>query len=147
MDIRDALEDHEGRRNKPYLCSAGKQTIGIGHNIDAKGLPRDIEDYLRKTGEITDEMIDRLLVLDIEDAQRDAVRLWPNIQTFSDSRQVALVDFVFNVGYKVAQTFRNTNLAINQRRWKDAAAGILNSKYAKQVGRRAKDIASWLLEE
>ena len=147
MDIRESLEIHEGRRSRVYKCTAGKNTIGIGHNIDAKGLPHDIALYLHKTGMITDEMIDRLFVLDVEDAQRDAVRLWPNIQTFSNSQQVALIDFVFNLGYKTAQTFRNTNLAINQRRWKDAAAGILNSKYAKQVGQRAHDIADMLLEE
>lgn len=147
MDIRDALEDHEGRRAKVYKCTAGKRTIGVGHNIDAKGLPKDIEKYLKETGMITEEMIDRLLVMDIEDAQRDAIRLWPNIMTFSNSQQVALIDFVFNVGYGTAQTFKNTNLAINQRRWADAAKGILGSKYAKQVGRRAKDIARWLQEE
>jgi len=147
MDIGVVLEDHEGRRKKPYFCSAGKLTIGVGHNVDAKGLPKDIESYLKASGCITDEMVDRLLVSDIEDAQRDAVRLWPNIMTFSNSRQVALIDFVFNVGYKTAQTFKNTNLAINQRRWADAAKGILASKYAKQVGRRAQDIARWLLEE
>lgn len=147
MDIRDALETHEGRRLKPYRCSAGKKTIGVGHNIDAKGLPKDIESYLKASGCITNEMVDRLLVSDIEDAQRDAVRLWPNIMTFSNSQQVALVDFVFNVGYGTARTFVNTNLAINQRRWKDAAKGILGSKYAKQVGQRAEDIAAWLLEE
>jgi len=147
MDIRESLEIHEGRRLKVYKCTSGKRTIGVGHNIDAKGLPKDIEKYLKETGVITNEMVDRLLIEDIECAQRDAVRLWPNIQTFSNPRQVALIDFIFNIGYPVARTFVNTNLAINQRRWKDAANGILASKYAKQVGHRAEDIAKWLLEE
>lgn len=146
MDIRESLEIHEGRRSKVYKCTAGKRTIGVGHNIDAKGLPDDIEEYLHETGRITDEMIDTLLDQDIADATADAIRLYPNLIAFSDQRQVALIDFVFNVGYRTAQTFKNTNLAINQKRWDDAADMLLQSKYAKQVGKRAEDIAEWLRE-
>jgi lysozyme len=29
---------HEGLRLKPYLCPAGKLTIGIGRNLEGKGI-------------------------------------------------------------------------------------------------------------
>ena len=61
---REFTEINEGRKYKVYKCTGGANTIGIGHNIDAKGLPSDIEKYLRKNGKILDEHIDRLYIID-----------------------------------------------------------------------------------
>ena len=144
MTIKKQLEGHEGKRNKVYKCTSGKDSIGIGHNIDAKGLPDDIEAFLEDHGCITDEMIDILFEQDVEDAISDCKRLYPNFDDLTEPRQNALIDFVFNVGYKTASTFKNTNRAINEERWDDAADGLLASKYARQVGKRARDVAEML---
>lgn len=144
--LKALLERHEGRKKKPYRCTAGKKTIGIGHNIDAKGLPEDIEAFLDEYGYITDEMIDILFDMDVEDTISDCVRLYPDFHTLSDNRMNALIDFVFNVGYKAASTFKNTNIAIRNEMWDVAADGLLASKYAQQVGKRADEIAEMLRE-
>lgn len=144
MTLKKQLEGHEGRKNKVYKCTAGKRSIGIGHNIDAKGLPDDIDAFLEDNGYITDEMIDRLYAIDEHDAMFDCMKLYPDFENFAEIRQNALIDFVFNVGYKTASTFKNTNRAINEERWDDAADGLLASKYARQVGRRARDLAEML---
>jgi lysozyme len=34
------LTTHEGLRLKPYLCPAGKLTIGIGRNLEGKGITK-----------------------------------------------------------------------------------------------------------
>jgi len=146
MTLKKQLELHEGRKNKIYKCTAGKRSIGVGHNIDAKGLPDDIEAFLDDNGYITDEMIDRLLDDDIADASADVKRLYPMSYSFSEARRFALVDFLFNVGITTARTFTNTNKAINEERWDDAANGLLASKYARQVGKRAQTIARMLRE-
>jgi len=146
MTLKKQLEEHEGKRNKVYKCTAGKRTIGIGHNIDAKGLPDDIRTFLDENGYITDEMIDQLLDDDIADASADVERLYPMAYSFSEARRFALVDFLFNVGLRTARTFTNTNKAINEERWDDAADGLLASKYARQVGKRAQTIARMLRE-
>lgn len=145
-ELKSVLEDHEGRKNRVYKCTAGKRTIGIGHNIDAKGLPDDIEAFLEDEGYITEDMIDELFLMDIKDAEKDARKLYPSFDSLSDRRKIALIDFVFNVGYGTAKTFLNTNKAINRGDWEKAAEGLLNSKYARQVGRRAEDIADMLTE-
>ena len=36
--IADQLILHEGLRLKPYHCPAGKHTIGIGRNLEDKGI-------------------------------------------------------------------------------------------------------------
>ncbi len=137
---------NEGKRNKVYKCTAGKRSIGIGHNIDAKGLPDDIEAFLEDNGYITNEMINILFEQDIEDAMADCERLYPNFDDLTKSRQIALTDFLFNVGYGTASKFKNTNRAIIEERWDDAADGLLASKYARQVGKRAKRVAEMLRE-
>lgn len=146
MNLKQLLTKHEGRKNKPYKDTKGIATIGIGHNIDAKGLPDDIRKFLDENGYITDEMIYRLLADDIADASADVERLYPLSYSFSESRRFALVDFLFNVGLRTARTFTNTNKAINEERWDDAADGLLASKYARQVGKRAQTIARMLRE-
>ena len=146
MSLREMLEQHEGRKKKVYRCTAGKRTIGVGHNIDAKGLPPDIEAYLDDYGEITDEMIDILLDDDIEDAITDCKRLYPAFESFTEPRQDALLDFLFNVGYGTAKTFKTTNGYINAGEWEKASESLLASLYAKQVKGRAKEIAEMLRE-
>ena len=36
------LKRHEGFRNRVYLCSAGKETIGYGYNLKANPLHYDV---------------------------------------------------------------------------------------------------------
>jgi len=36
--IKEQLVRHEGLRLKPYRCTSGKLTIGIGRNLDANGI-------------------------------------------------------------------------------------------------------------
>jgi lysozyme len=146
MSVHELIEKHEGRRKKVYKDSRGFRTIGVGHNIDGKGLSPDIEAYLEDHGEITDLMIDILLDQDIEDAITDCERLYPAFSTFSENRQDALIDFLFNVGYATARTFVNTNKHINSGEWEKAHDGLLASLYAKQVKGRAVEIAKMLKE-
>ena len=36
--IKEQLVRHEGLRLKPYRCTAGKLTIGIGRNLDGRSI-------------------------------------------------------------------------------------------------------------
>jgi len=131
---RKMLERHEGRKYVPYRCSQGFWTIGIGYNYQVNPLPADIKVYLRTHGRITDEMIDRLFTKSLSDAIGACVRQYPAFATFSENRRLALVDFMFNLGPGRVAKFVNTNRAINEGRWNDAAEGIRKSLYWKQLG-------------
>lgn len=144
MTVEKFIEKHEGRKNKVYKCTAGKNTIGVGHNIDAKGLPEYTQDWLDAHGWITEEMIDDLLNDDIVDAIDDCNKLYPNFDEFTENRQMALIDFLFNVGLGTARSFVTTNNLINSGQWEKAAENLLKSKYAKQVKGRSKEVAELL---
>src|SRR5574343_1138586 len=146
MTTREMIKKHEGLKLKPYVCPAGHATIGYGHNMDASRLPGDIQEHLDIHGSITRDMAERLLTDDIAKAEIGCGKLWPGWSTFSPGRQAGLVDFLFNVGLGTASTFVRLRRAVNEGRWKDAAAHLLTSRYAAQVKGRAIEVAR-LLEE
>jgi lysozyme len=56
-------------------------------------------------------------------------------------RQDVLVNMAFNLGLVGLLAFHNTLSAIEAGRWADAAAGMLHSAWAHQVGARAQRLA------
>jgi GH24 family phage-related lysozyme (muramidase) len=145
--LRSMLEEEEARKPKPYRDnSVGRYlTIGIGWNVDANPLPPDIAAHLKDHGEITDEMIERLLDISIEKAERACRRIWPDFDNFTDARRVALCDMVFNMGEGNAKrgmrSFRNALADIAAGKWASASTRFATSLWAKQVGsRRSKKL-------
>jgi len=132
FDLKSQLRLHEGIRFSPYPCSAGQTTIGVGWNMDARRLPSGIAKYLKLHGCITPEMVDELLEMSIDSAVSDCRQLFPAFVSFSDVRQHALIDVVFNLGKaKISKGFPSFCHAVNIGDWQGAADEL---KYAD--GRR-----------
>ena len=147
MIQREFTEANEGRKYKVYKCTGGANTIGIGHNIDAKGLPEDIEKYLKQNGKILDEHIDRLYIIDEGHAVADCKKLFPDFKNFSHNRKIALTDFLFQLGYDRASKFVRSIHLINTNQWEEAADNMLKSLWAKQTPNRAKRVTDLLRGE
>lgn len=146
LNLRQLLFKHEGRRNKPYKCTGGATTIGVGWNMDAHPLPADIQTYLARRGRITENMIDRLLDISMERADNDCRKLFPDFDNFSEGRRMALTDFLFQLGYTKARRFVKSIALINAGQWEDAAAEMLESDWARQTKNRADAITSMIEE-
>lgn len=146
MTIYSLLEKHEGRKHKPYRCTGGKRTIGIGHNFDDNPLPPHIADYLKKNGQITDDMVDELLETDILHATADCCVLFPGFDSFSERRKMALVDFVFQLGFNRARRFVHSIACINTGRWEKAGEQMRKSRWAEQTPNRAMEIIEMIEE-
>lgn len=125
----DELTLDEGVRLKPYRCTAGKLTIGIGRNLDDVGITRDEANYLLRND------IARMTKL-LEQNQ------W--FHTLGEARQVALANMAFNLGYAGLMSFKNMIAAIQRFDFDAAAKCALDSTWSKQVGKRAKRIAEQL---
>lgn len=142
--IDDALKQqlirHEGLRLKPYKCPANHNTIGVGHNLDANPLPDVLSHHLDVFGCITEDMAFELLEQDVAQAVTDCNRLYKDFDKFTERRKHALIDFVFNVGFRTAKSFYNTNRAINRGDWEAAAKGLENSLWYRQVASRGPTI-------
>lgn len=131
MIDRDAmvrqLRLHEGERLKPYRDTVGKLTIGIGRNLDDRG--------------ITAEESAMLLANDIAAEERELLHALPWVATLDEVRQRVLVDMAFNLGLAGLLTFENTLAAIRAGEYQRAATLMLQSRWAEQVGQRAERLS------
>jgi lysozyme len=126
----DRLIAEEGLKLKPYRDTVGKLSIGIGRNLDDVG--------------ITEAEARLLLSNDIDRAANEVDAALPWFVGLDAVRQSALIDMAFNMGIAGLLTFTNTLAAIKEGRWADAAAGMLASKWATQVGARAERLAKMM---
>ena len=121
---------HEGIRLKAYLCPAGKVTIGVGRNLEDRG--------------ITQEEADFLLSNDIDDFQERLERAIPWMVELDPVRQRVLLDMAFNLGISGLLSFKRTLAAIRGREFTRASVMMLDSRWARQVGQRAKRLSQMM---
>ncbi len=123
------VKKHEGWRDKPYRCTAGKLTIGFGRNLDDVGISQaEGEAMLRN---------------DLERAGSDAVLFagLPAWELMSPARRAVLIDMALNLGFTRLSKFKATQAAIRAGDFSRAADQMLASLWAKQVGQRARFLA------
>lgn len=141
-EIINRLILHEGLRLKPYYCTAGRQTIGIGRNLDDN--PLNTEEK-RVCGDwehgITREMAYYLCRNDIDRCVKECKNNIPFYEVLDSERQYALLDMCFNLGIKRLLGFKKMLAALGVGNWEEASRQCLDSKYARDVGIRAKRIA------
>lgn len=124
------LELHEGKKSFPYTDTAGKLTIGIGHNLTDRGL--------------SDTIIYLQLLEDIREAEFQLDAQFPDWKKLSEGRQMALTDIMFNLGPTRFKNFRKFWAAMREEDYKMASAELLNSKWRQQVGKRAYTLAAMI---
>jgi lysozyme len=136
---RDLIRD-EGLRLKPYKDSVGIETIGVGHNMQAKPLPAYMQAKLEKDGCITEHDAHALLETDIAEHVALLDLNMPWWKDMSEPRQRALCNMCFNLGIQTLLGFYNTMKLMRLGEYDKAAANLAMSKWAKQVGPRATRI-------
>lgn len=119
--LKAQLKTHEGIRKYPYVDTVGKTTIGVGRNLTDVGLrPKETE---------------FLLDNDIDDVMTEIWRALPWFEGLSPNRQLVIADMVFNLGITKFLHFNATISAIRNGRFGVAADQMLESKWARQVGK------------
>lgn len=132
------LERHEGVKLTSYLCPAGKVTIGVGHNLEARPVP-GIPCEVGHT--ITSDQARRLLIRDLADFDRALNDALPWVSSLDDARYGVLLNMAFNLGVHGLRGFRRMLAAVSSGRYDVAAAEMLNSVWARQVKGRALELA------
>ena len=124
------LITHEGLRLKPYRDTVGKLTIGVGRNLDDVGITEEEALYL-----LTND-IKRVL-----DFLKGKLPYW---NEFTETRKMALVDMCFNLGPGGFLSFKKMLASLENGDYEQAAREMLDSKWARQVGRRAEKLAEMM---
>lgn len=129
MDVKTLIESHEGRRKRPYQCTANKWTIGVGRNLEAVDLP--------------DSIIEQWLDEDVAAARANCEKYdW--FRLLSEVRQAACIDLMFNLGPGGFAQFKRFHQAMEARSWPWAVAELKDSRWYKQVGQRGPRICSMI---
>jgi len=123
----DQLIRHESLELKPYKCTSDKLTIGIGRNLEDVG--------------ISEEEAKILLMNDLARVDAQLEKMMPWSSQLDTVRYEGLMNFVFNVGIGTALKFVNAMGQLKDGNYDMAATELLNSRWAKQVGQRAVEVA------
>ncbi len=130
--LREELIRDEGLRLESYQDTVGLWTIGVGHLLGPE----------RRMLRITPAEADALLTADIDAASDLAARLVG--VPLDDVRERAIINMSFNLGPRLDQ-FKKFLAAVNARDWETAAKEMMDSKWARQVGKRAERLRDMIL--
>jgi len=125
--LADQLIVDGGLKLKPYRCTAGRLTIGVGRNLDDRGITRGEALFL--------------LGNDIDDCWARLLNTLAWLENAPEPVQEALTNMAFNLGVAGLLEFRQTLAALAARDYAGAARLMLASKWARQVGPRAARLA------
>jgi lysozyme len=131
MQHKNLLIAHEGYEQFPYKDSVGILSVAIGRNLKSVGIRYDEALYMLNN--------------DIKYAKE---ALSKNIRWFDkldEVRQGVLVNMCVNLGFLKLLGFIKMLQAVHNQQWDLAAKEMLDSKWATQVGKRAKDLARIML--
>ena len=124
--VKEQLKRHEGLELKPYMCTSGKLTIGYGRNLDSKG--------------VSEKEADNMLTEDI----LDVYNILGQFEWFASLDKVragVLVNMTFNMGFHGIQKFVKMINALSLKDYELAAKEMIDSRWARQVGGRATELA------
>ena len=131
-DIIADLKRDEGFRSKVYKCPADKWTLGYGRNVEDVG--------------VTEAEAEELLRNDVARVERELDRVYPWWIKCPETVRRGMVNMVYNIGITRFGGFKRMIACLQAGDYKGAAREALDSKWAAQVGDRAKRIANLFIE-
>lgn len=124
--LANQLIRHEGLRLEVYECTNGYKTIGVGRNIQTNG--------------ISEEEAILMLKNDIDRSRKELETFyWFN--ELDEVRKDCLINMVFNLGFPTFKKFKGLISDLEDKNYKMASLNMLDSRWAKQVKGRAKELA------
>ncbi len=144
----DKLIAHEGMVLTVYQDTLGIDTIGIGRNLKDRGISKEELDYMDIPSMaivyehgITEADARYLAMNDIKIVEEELCRVQPVVNDLDAVRQLILMDMAFNMGVPRLCKFKKMWNAIYEGNYEVASLEMMDSRWARQVGRRAKKLS------
>jgi lysozyme len=149
QDLIEKLIVAEGLRLQVYKDTLGIDTIGIGRNLEDRGITKeelaDLDiptiEHVYKYG-ITEADAVYLATNDVQIVEEELVRAHPCVDRLDSVRQLILIDMAFNMGVPRLCKFKKMWTAVHNEDYPTAAKEMLDSRWAKQVKGRATKLAN-----
>ena len=138
--LKDSVKQHEGYRNKVYLDTLGKRTVGVGHLC--------VEDFWEDDKEYDEKFLMDILKKDLQEAIKGARELMEerDCLEIDDKAEELLIEMVFQLGKTGVSKFKNIWKALAEKNYIGASYEMLDSRWAKQTPNRAKAMAKTMKE-
>ena len=132
--LMESVKKHEGYRNKVYLDSLGKRTIGYGHLC--------VEDKWVDGWEYSQVELENVLKEDLQYAINQGEGMCKDLK-ISDDAKFLIIEMIFQLGSAGVQKFRNMWKALKEDppNYEEASIQMLDSRWAKQTPNRAHEMA------
>ena len=137
--LLESVKKHEGYRNKVYLDTLNKRTVGVGHLC--------VEDFWEDGKEYDEDFLMGILEKDLQSAIDQADDMCSNL-TISDDAKIIIIEMIFQLGGTGVSKFRKMWQALQQDPpdYAEASVQMLDSRWAKQTPNRAKEMARLMSE-
>jgi len=139
---------HEGLRLQVYQDTLGIDTIGIGRNLEDRGITKEELDWMDIPNMdavyeygITEADAMYLAKNDVQIVEEELVRTHPCVEDLDAVRQLVLVDMAFNMGVPRLSKFKKMWAAVHENKFDIAAKEMLDSRWAIQVKSRSTKLA------
>ena len=148
QDLIEKLIVAEGLRLQVYKDTLGIDTIGIGRNLEDRGITKEELDYLDLPNVkavyehgITYADAVYLACNDISIVEDELLSHQPCVDELSAERQMCLIDMAFNMGVPRLLKFKKMWAAIHEGDFVTASEEMLDSRWSTQVGQRSTKLA------
>jgi len=139
--LREQLKIDEGVRYEIYNDHLGYPTCGIGHLI-----VEGDEEHGKPIGtEVSVDRVNELFDKDVSKFVEETKKVFPDLEDKPEEVQQVAVNMCFNLGEPRLSKFKKFIAAINEENWETAAAEMLDSRWAQQVGERAVRLSKRIL--
>ena len=131
--LREEIEYDEGSVNKIYLDHLGLPTFGIGHLVTEWD-----EEYGWEVGTpVSEDRCNECFDTDIQIVLSDCDRLYPDFDDLPEEVQRIVANMMFNMGRPRLSKFKGMKRGVDARDWNAAADEMVDSRWYRQVTKRA----------
>ena len=131
--LREEIKYDEGSVNKIYLDHLGLATFGIGHLVTEWD-----EEYGWEVGTpVSEDRCNEVFDSDIQVVLSDCEHLYPDFDDLPEEVQRIIANMMFNMGRPRLSKFKGMKRGVDARDWNKAADEMVDSRWYKQVTKRA----------
>ena len=127
MSLLDKIKEHEGFRSSVYQCTQGVDTIGYGFAI------KDLE--------LTKEIAEQILIKKIANLESNISKKFEWYHTAPQEAKEVVINMCYQLGLSGFSKFKKTIYLLETEQYEEASVEMLDSLWAKQTPRRAKELS------
>ena len=133
-EVMERIKKHEGFRDRVYLDTLNKRTIGYGHLCKPDETWDDDRTYSKAE-------LETVFKTDFNIALNGANTVLAGCEDVPQKAKEIIIEMVFQLGMTGVSKFKNMIKGIKNKDWKTASIEMLDSRWAKQTPSRAKELS------